>query len=245
MMPAGPLMIEHRLIERMISLLDHHVTSISSPELVDLALIEQAIDFLRNYADICHHGKEEDILFRELRVKPLTNQQQAMLDELLQEHRLSRATIKNLDMAREQALHGDKNVYKDIIDAVGTLTRLYPIHIAKEDQEFFIPAMSYFSAYEQSAMLQEFADFDQRLIHQKYRLLVESLEAAPRPAGSPQPTAAADASVYECTVCGYHYDPALGDPEHGFPAGTSFADLPEEWVCPVCGASKDLFQKVA
>ena len=48
---------------------------------------------------------------------------------------------------------------------------------------------------------------------------------------------------YEC-VCGYVYDPAAGDPDNGIDAGTAFADLPEEWVCPLCGATKDNFEKV-
>ncbi len=43
---------------------------------------------------------------------------------------------------------------------------------------------------------------------------------------------------YVCNVCGYIYDPSKGDPEHGVPAGTSFEDLPADWVCPICGASK-------
>jgi len=43
---------------------------------------------------------------------------------------------------------------------------------------------------------------------------------------------------YQCEVCGYIYDPALGDPENGIPPGTAFESLPETWVCPVCGASK-------
>jgi len=47
---------------------------------------------------------------------------------------------------------------------------------------------------------------------------------------------------YRCTVCGYVYDPALGDPEGRIPKGTSFENLPDDWVCPVCGASKDLFE---
>ena len=46
---------------------------------------------------------------------------------------------------------------------------------------------------------------------------------------------------YECDVCGYVYDPAEGDPDVGVAAGTSFEDLPEDWVCPVCGAGKDQF----
>ncbi|MDD4953177.1 MAG: rubredoxin [Desulfovibrionaceae bacterium] len=46
---------------------------------------------------------------------------------------------------------------------------------------------------------------------------------------------------YVCDVCGYIYDPAAGDPESGVPAGTKFEDLPEDWVCPVCGADKGSF----
>jgi rubredoxin len=50
---------------------------------------------------------------------------------------------------------------------------------------------------------------------------------------------------WECTVCGYVYDPAKGDPEHGVKPGTRFKDLPKDWVCPDCGAEKDLFEKKA
>jgi len=50
---------------------------------------------------------------------------------------------------------------------------------------------------------------------------------------------------YVCTVCGYIYDPALGDPENGIAAGTAFEDLPDDWVCSVCGAYKDQFEPTA
>ena len=46
---------------------------------------------------------------------------------------------------------------------------------------------------------------------------------------------------YECEDCGYIYDPEIGDEENAIKAGTSFEDLPEDWVCPDCGASKDEF----
>ncbi len=49
---------------------------------------------------------------------------------------------------------------------------------------------------------------------------------------------------YECTVCGYIYDPELGDPDSGIKPGTPFEELPDDWVCPVCGAGKDEFEKV-
>lgn len=48
-----------------------------------------------------------------------------------------------------------------------------------------------------------------------------------------------------CQVCGYVYDPAVGDPSNGALAGTSFEDLPEDWVCPECGVGKDQFEKVS
>jgi len=48
---------------------------------------------------------------------------------------------------------------------------------------------------------------------------------------------------YVCGVCGYVYDPAVGDPDNGVPPGTKFADVPDSWVCPVCGAGKDQFEK--
>jgi rubredoxin len=46
---------------------------------------------------------------------------------------------------------------------------------------------------------------------------------------------------YECSVCGYIYDPAKGDPEADIPPGTAFEDLPDDWTCPDCGAEKDMF----
>lgn len=50
---------------------------------------------------------------------------------------------------------------------------------------------------------------------------------------------------WECTACGYIYDPEKGDPEHKINPGTPFEDLPEGWVCPQCGVGKEFFQKMA
>lgn len=49
---------------------------------------------------------------------------------------------------------------------------------------------------------------------------------------------------YVCDPCGYVYDPAEGDPDNDVAPGTAFEDLPEDWVCPVCGADKDQFSKL-
>lgn len=47
---------------------------------------------------------------------------------------------------------------------------------------------------------------------------------------------------WQCTVCGYIYDPSFGDPDNDILSGTSFEELPEDWVCPECGAQFDLFE---
>ena len=49
---------------------------------------------------------------------------------------------------------------------------------------------------------------------------------------------------WECLVCGYVYDPAEGDPDSGIKPGTPFEALPDDWICPDCGAGKDMFEKM-
>ena len=48
---------------------------------------------------------------------------------------------------------------------------------------------------------------------------------------------------YVCTVCGYEYDPAVGDPDNGVNAGTEFEAVPADWVCPLCHVGKDMFEE--
>lgn len=48
---------------------------------------------------------------------------------------------------------------------------------------------------------------------------------------------------YVCIICGYVYDPAVGDPESGIAPGTAFEDIPDDWLCPVCGVGKEHFEK--
>ncbi len=68
----------------------------------------------------------------------------------------------------------------------------------------------------------------------------------PRTAATYKETGAQPSEVerYRCKVCGYIYDSRFGDPDSGIPAGTRFADLPDTWVCPICGVGKDQFEKV-
>ena len=177
MMPIGPLMIEHRLIERMIRVIETRMETVGRDSESDVLFIDRAVDFIRTYADRCHHGKEEDILFRELADKPLTTDQRRVMDELVEEHVYARGKVAELVAARNRYAAGDRSAVDEIRAALSTIVSFYPEHIAKEDKAFFIPVMAHFSSEEKDRLLQEGVDFDAGLIHEKYRSVVESMEA--------------------------------------------------------------------
>ena len=178
MMPIGPLMIEHRLIERMIRLLKKELEQVGKLKKADPIFIEIAIDFMKSYADRCHHGKEEDILFRDLAKKGLSEENRTIMEELLDEHARARKATANLLEAKERYGNGDEAAIRDIVDALTWLVSFYPVHIEKEDRQFFMPIMAYLSKQEQDSMLQEFYEFDRNLIHTMYRSIVERIEKA-------------------------------------------------------------------
>jgi hemerythrin-like domain-containing protein len=176
MMPIGPLMIEHRLIERMVGLLRQELHAIGEQDTVNTEFIDRAIDFFRTYADRCHHGKEEHILFRDLAAKTLSSEHKKIMNELIQEHRFGRETVGKLLSATERYGLGDREARGKIMGFLKELTNFYPAHIEKEDKHFFMPCMEYFSKEERDAMLDEFGEFDKGLIHEKYKQMVERFE---------------------------------------------------------------------
>lgn len=177
MLPAGPLMIEHRLIERMVALLESNRKRMDQTNKIDPDFLLTAAEFFRTYADRCHHGKEEDILFVELNGKELDKEHQRIMDELTEEHIIARTNVRNLTAASERYEEGDLAAAEEILKLVGNLISLYPSHIEKEDKHFFLPVMDYFSRKEQMDMLHRFWEFDERLIHRVYGDIVEKFES--------------------------------------------------------------------
>ncbi len=176
MMPIGPLMIEHRLIERMIDVMKEELLLIEREKKADPEFIEMAVDFIRTYADRCHHGKEEDILFRDLGVKKLTDKHKRTMEELVEEHKWGRRVTARLVEANTRYVQGNKEALSAIMDCIKALIEFYPKHIEKEDKHFFIPCMDYFTEAEKEAMLKEEWEFDKSLIHEKYRNMVMAAE---------------------------------------------------------------------
>ncbi len=176
MLPVGPLMIEHRLIERMILLIGAEAARIKKEKDADPAFIDTAVDFVKSYADKLHHGKEEDILFRQLASKSLSPDHSKMLKNLLDEHVIGRKTTAELVAAKERYVKGDLSAVNDIIAKMEKLADMYPKHIEKEDKHFFLEVMKYFDKKELDAMLQESNDFDRNFMNRRYGDIVDHLE---------------------------------------------------------------------
>ncbi len=177
MKPRGPLMIEHRLIEKMLNLANIELYNIKNGNKANSSLIHSIVDFIKTYADRTHHGKEEDILFKELSNKDLNKKNQKMMEELINEHIEARRVVGVLYLANKQYEQGDTTKAKDIYDSLLFLTRFYPEHIIKEDDMFFPETEKYFSHDEQEKMLNDFWEFDRKMIHEKYNKIYESLKA--------------------------------------------------------------------
>ncbi len=175
-LPIAPLMIEHRLIERVISLMQKEFDAAKKKQSISSDFIGFAADFMKEYADKCHHGKEEDILFCELAKKELLPEHKKIMDELIKEHAISRENVKKMSLAQKSYVNGNKSLLNEILNPMAVLLELYPKHIKKEDQHFFLPCMRYFSSTEKDEMLNKFFEFDRNLIHEKYRKIVEVQE---------------------------------------------------------------------
>ena len=174
--PIAPLMIEHRLIERMIRIVKLKCEEFKKKSDAREEFIDSVVDFVRTYADQTHHGKEEHILFRELKKKQVSTEHKKIMNELLHEHALGRKTISQLEAAKTQYFSGKKEALHVILEKMDFLANLYPKHIEKEDKRFFQPVMAYFSSEEQQKMLEEERVFDRRMIHRKYNQTVDNFE---------------------------------------------------------------------
>jgi hemerythrin-like domain-containing protein len=173
-------MIEHRLIERMMQVMKALLEVIQTEKKEDPVEVDKIIHFIRAYADACHHGKEENILFRELGRKTISPEHKRMMEELLEDHKLGRKITISLLEANQRYQMGDASALSTIADDLRSLVEFYPKHIQKEDRNFFIPVMGYFSREEKEAMIREGYESDSRLLHQEYVDLVLSFDPRKR-----------------------------------------------------------------
>lgn len=173
----GPLMKEHRLIERLLASFEPQLAAADGRHQIEPALIDVVVDFIRTYADRTHHGKEEDILFAALAQRDLSAEDRGAMDDLIADHTYGREVTSRLAEANARFRGGEKAALAEVVDGLRTLIDFYPRHIAKEDKHFFPAVRAYFTKQEEQAMLARFGEFDRAMIHEKYGAVVEVLEA--------------------------------------------------------------------
>ena len=179
MLLIGPMMREHRLIEKMIRLLKEelsYLTAKGNQKQVDHSFIEAAVDFIGTYADQYHHGKEEGILFKELKKKNLSDEHERTLQKLIKDHGKVRSITLQLAENHGKYKNGDGTALNAMVECINWLVDFYPDHIKTEDRDFFMPVMEYFTDEENEAMLSQAKSFDRMLIHEKYENIVEEQE---------------------------------------------------------------------
>ena len=159
-------MIEHRLIEKLLGAAARLAGGITQ-ETYDPVLIDTIVDFIKTYADRTHHGKEEDILFHKLSERKVQGHDLTVMKELIDEHRQAREKVKAITELNERYRNGDKKVVLQIKEIILWLAEFYPVHIAKEDKDFFPKSEKYFSDEELEAMLADFWTFDRQMIHRE------------------------------------------------------------------------------
>jgi hemerythrin-like domain-containing protein len=98
------------------------------------------------------------------------------MNELIEEHVFGRETTRALVSANKRYRTGDDSALADIASRLRTLVEFYPKHIEKEDKIFFPASRTYFTGEEDHAMLLEFQEFDRKMIHEKYKAVVEDLK---------------------------------------------------------------------
>jgi hemerythrin-like domain-containing protein len=173
MKPRGLLMIEHRLIEKVLIVAKNKAMNENE---YNPLLIETIVDFIKTYADRTHHGKEEDILFKKIEGKKINDQDERIMNELIDEHRQAREKVKEIVELNNQFIHGDRKIVPSINKILLWLSSFYPVHIKKEDDVFFPNTEKYFSKEEMDALLNDFYEFDRKMIHEKYQKIYENIK---------------------------------------------------------------------
>ncbi len=172
------LVQEHDLIERMLPVLRKAAHALQADENFPLAPFEQAVDFIRNFADKRHHGKEEDILFQLMQKKGMPAEG-GPIGVMLHEHQLARNCTAELAQAIDKVRAGDKSAIKTIIENARYYADLLANHIYKENNILYPMGNQAFSGADQDYLHAEFDRVNQSLgegVLQDYQNLVDSLE---------------------------------------------------------------------
>ncbi len=176
--PIHELIHEHRYILKVVHGLSLFDAALERAERVDTELLRRAVEFMREFADRCHHAKEEKILFPAMIAKgvPKTG---CPIEGLLREHGQGRELVGALARANDAHAAGATGAAEALRAAIAGIQRLYPNHIWKEDQMVFPMAENLFDAAETARLAADFAAAEREMgaEHERHAAFADELAA--------------------------------------------------------------------
>jgi len=177
MEPTRILIAEHRVIETVIVCIERMVDETQNSGKLDASLAEQAIEFVRKFADGCHHAKEELRLFPAMEHKGMPRQG-GPIAVMLMEHEHGRAFVKGMVENLKSASAGDPQAISDFSHNAIGYANLLKQHIHKEDHILFPMADRMMSAEDESALMKQFEEAETETgegVHERLLSIAESL----------------------------------------------------------------------
>lgn len=177
-MPTEILEEEHHYIQKVVGAMAVIAETLESGQGVETGTLQGIVEFMRTFADKCHHGKEETHLFTLLESKGVPVRG-CPIGILTVEHQRGRALVSAFDSAVETYAKNEESARRSIIQALKSLTELYPGHIWKEDYLLFPMTNKILNAEEQENLRQMFEMVNETIgpdVHRRFEQLAEKLE---------------------------------------------------------------------
>jgi hemerythrin-like domain-containing protein len=167
----------------MLVVLSKAAENMEKGKVIPVEVFEQALDFIRNFADRCHHGKEEDILFKLMAERGILNEG-GPIGQMFAEHDQGRQLTRGMAEAIKHWKQGDESARKNLVINAQNYVQLLTQHIYKENNILYPMGDRIFSQEDQKHLQKEFERVEKDVIgpgvHEEYHLLVEQLEAIVR-----------------------------------------------------------------
>ena len=176
--PTEVLSDEHRVIERVLAAVEK---LLAAPPVPSLSHWKKALDFISNFADQCHHLKEEKLLFPAMEAHGIP-QEGGPIGVMLMEHEEGRSHVRAMRAAVEGLERGETSGVESLLSHARGYVRLLKEHIQKEDEILFRIADDCIPSGEQTALLKSFEEHESREmgagVHEKYLAIAQELETA-------------------------------------------------------------------
>ncbi len=174
------LIHEHTVVKRMLTIIQAAEGQAARRQELPADFIPRVVDFIRNFVDRCHHGKEEDNLFPMMENRGIPKQG-GPIAVMLMEHDQGRAYVRKMDEAGKRLAGGEKGALQEAFDNGLAYVQLLTQHIYKEDNILFPMADRALTPEDQKQLLSKFEEVELERIgpggHEKYLKLVDDLES--------------------------------------------------------------------